>query len=112
MAVPGALGLMSATVFAASEAKENNTTLMTDEVLPVKCILGWCGSEQGGNLLDVKFFLQYPFIFQLSLYNTPESQLRYEKPEVGHVEQGVASLRKRVGPYMSWCQVCFKTDIV
>uniref|UniRef100_A0A8C1WHD0 MICOS complex subunit n=1 Tax=Cyprinus carpio TaxID=7962 RepID=A0A8C1WHD0_CYPCA len=71
MAVPGALGLMSATVFAASEAKENNTTLMTDE---------------------------------LSLYDTPESQLRYEEPEVGHVEQAVASLRKTVEPYISWCQ--------
>ncbi|KAG1954266.1 MICOS complex subunit MIC26 [Pimephales promelas] len=69
MAVPGALGLMSATVFAASEAKENNTTLKTDE---------------------------------LSLYNTPESQLRYEEPEVGHVEQGVASLRKTAQPYISW----------
>lgn len=45
VAVPGALGLMSATVFAASEAKENNTTLMTDEVLPVQCDLGWCGAE-------------------------------------------------------------------
>ncbi|XP_051737725.1 apolipoprotein O, b isoform X2 [Ctenopharyngodon idella] len=71
VAVPGALGLMSATVFAASEAKENNTTLMTDE---------------------------------LSLYNTPESQLRYKEPEVGHVQQGVASLRKTVEPYISWCQ--------
>ncbi|XP_043081988.1 apolipoprotein O, b isoform X2 [Puntigrus tetrazona] len=71
VAVPGALGLMSATVFAASEAKENNTTLMTDE---------------------------------LSLYDTPESPLRYEQPEVGHVEQGVASLRKTVEPYFSWCQ--------
>lgn len=37
MAVPGALGLMSATVFAESEAKQNTTTtLMTDEVLPVQ----------------------------------------------------------------------------
>ncbi|XP_048031450.1 apolipoprotein O, b [Megalobrama amblycephala] len=71
VAVPGALGLMSATVFAASEAKENNTTLMTDE---------------------------------LSLYNMPESQLRYEEPEVGHVQQGVASVRKTVEPYISWCQ--------
>ncbi|XP_016359179.1 MICOS complex subunit MIC26-like isoform X1 [Sinocyclocheilus anshuiensis] len=71
MAVPGALGLMSATVFAASKAKENNTTLMTNE---------------------------------LSLYDTPESQLRYEEPEVGTVEQGVASLRKTVEPYVSWCQ--------
>ncbi|KAK2870089.1 hypothetical protein Q8A67_024481 [Cirrhinus molitorella] len=71
VSVPGALGLMSATVFAASEAKENNTTLMTDE---------------------------------LSLYDTPEPQLRYEEPEVGHVEQGVASLRKTVEPYLSWCQ--------
>ncbi|XP_073686832.1 apolipoprotein O, b [Garra rufa] len=71
VAVPGALGLMSATVFAASEAKENNTTLMTDE---------------------------------LSLYDTPEPQLRYKNPEVGHVEQGVASLRKTVEPYVSWCQ--------
>ncbi|XP_051538852.1 apolipoprotein O, b [Myxocyprinus asiaticus] len=71
VAVPGALGLMSATVFAASKAKQNSTTLMTDE---------------------------------LSLYNTPESQLKYEEPEVGHVEQGVASLRKTAEPYMSWCQ--------
>ncbi|ROK23328.1 MICOS complex subunit MIC26 [Anabarilius grahami] len=76
VAVPGALGLMSATVFAASEAKENNTTLMTDE---------------------------------LSLYSTPESQLRYEEPEVGHVQQGVASLRKTVEPYISWCQSYYKT---
>jgi len=56
MAVPGALGLMSATVFAASEAKENNTTLKTDEVLPVKFVLGWSGWERGGYLLDVKCF--------------------------------------------------------
>lgn len=63
MAVPGALGLMSATVFAASEAKENNTTLMTDEVLPVKCVLGWCGSERGGHLLDVKCFYNTPLFF-------------------------------------------------
>ncbi|XP_050954515.1 apolipoprotein O, b isoform X2 [Labeo rohita] len=62
---------MSATVFAASQAKENNTTLMTDE---------------------------------LSLYDTPEPQLRNQEPEVGRVEQGVASLRKTVEPYVLWCQ--------
>ncbi|XP_026101892.1 MICOS complex subunit MIC26 [Carassius auratus] len=71
VAGPGSLGLMSASVFAASKAKENTTTLMTDE---------------------------------LSLYDTPESQLRYEEPEVGHVEQAVSSLRKTVEPFVSWCQ--------
>ncbi|RXN34652.1 MICOS complex subunit MIC26-like isoform X1 [Labeo rohita] len=76
VAVPGALGLMSATVFAASQAKENNTTLMTDE---------------------------------LSLYDTPEPQLRNQEPEVGRVEQGVASLRKTVEPYVLWCQSYYKT---
>ncbi|XP_016363914.1 MICOS complex subunit MIC26-like isoform X2 [Sinocyclocheilus rhinocerous] len=78
VAVPGALGLVSATVFAASEAKEN-TTLMTDE---------------------------------LSLYDTPGSQLRYEEPEVGHVEQAAASLRKTVEPYISWCQTQFAMEKV
>ncbi|XP_056306537.1 apolipoprotein O, b [Danio aesculapii] len=71
MAVPGALGLMSATVFAASNAKENRAILMTDE---------------------------------LSLYDTPEPRLRYKEPDIGPVEQGVASLRKTVEPYFSWCQ--------
>lgn len=63
VAMPGALGLMSATVFAASEAKENNTTLMTDEVLPVQYDLGWCGAELGGHLLDVKCFYNTPLFF-------------------------------------------------
>lgn len=71
MAVPGALGLMSTTVFATKNAKENSAILMTDE---------------------------------LSLYDTPEPRLRYEEPDVGPVEQGVASLRKSVEPYCSWCQ--------
>ncbi|XP_065114309.1 apolipoprotein O, b [Paramisgurnus dabryanus] len=71
VAVPGALGLVSATVYAESEAKQNTTTLMTDE---------------------------------LSLYTTPESKMRYEESEVGHIEEGVASLRKTTKPYVSWCR--------
>ncbi|XP_055038683.2 apolipoprotein O, b isoform X2 [Misgurnus anguillicaudatus] len=71
VAVPVTLGLVSATVYAESEAKQNTTTLMTDE---------------------------------LSLYTTPESKMRYEEPEVGHIEEGVASLRKTTKPYVSWCR--------
>uniref|UniRef100_A0A671T114 MICOS complex subunit n=1 Tax=Sinocyclocheilus anshuiensis TaxID=1608454 RepID=A0A671T114_9TELE len=64
VAVPGALGLMSGTVFAARSFHSD----------------------------------------------TPEPQLRYKEPEVGHVEQAAASLRKTVEPYISWCQVCCCTD--
>lgn len=56
MAGPGALGLMSATVFAASEAKENNTTLMTDEVLPLRCVLGGKWHDVEGFYYSTIFF--------------------------------------------------------
>ncbi|XP_042561685.1 apolipoprotein O, b isoform X2 [Clupea harengus] len=63
--------MMPGTVFAASEAKQNNDTLIIDE---------------------------------LSLYTTPPSRLRYEEPAAGHVEQGVATLRKAAEPYTLQCQ--------
>ncbi|TRY58837.1 hypothetical protein DNTS_022341 [Danionella cerebrum] len=75
-AVPGACGLMSATVFTESEAKENTAPVVTDE---------------------------------LSLYDIPVSQLRYEEPKAGHVEQGVAALRRTLEPYISWYQSYYQT---
>ncbi|XP_062841212.1 apolipoprotein O, b [Trichomycterus rosablanca] len=71
VALPGAFSLMSGSVFAASEDKETDPALMTDE---------------------------------LSLYTTPQSRVHCVKPEVGSMEQGVASLRKSAEPYITWCQ--------
>ncbi|XP_035382176.1 apolipoprotein O, b isoform X2 [Electrophorus electricus] len=43
-------------------------------------------------------------IEELSLYTTPHSQVKYVETEVGHVEHGIASLRRTAEPYTVWCQ--------
>ncbi|XP_030622979.1 apolipoprotein O, b [Chanos chanos] len=74
LAVPGILSLMPGTVFASNEVKENSSTLAIDE---------------------------------LSLYTSPPPHPKPEHPQepgVGHVEQGVATLRKLAEPYTSKAQ--------
>ncbi|KAK1806532.1 hypothetical protein P4O66_005045 [Electrophorus voltai] len=48
-------------------------------------------------------------IEELSLYTTPHSQVKYVETEVGHVEHGIASLRRTAEPYTVWCQEFYKT---
>ncbi|KAK2910873.1 hypothetical protein Q8A67_003006 [Cirrhinus molitorella] len=72
--VSGTLGLISASVLAATASAEDdkpNTTLSVDE---------------------------------LSLYTTPQQKFQYVEPERGQVEESVATMRKLAEPYTTWCQ--------
>uniref|UniRef100_A0A9J8AJ03 MICOS complex subunit n=1 Tax=Cyprinus carpio carpio TaxID=630221 RepID=A0A9J8AJ03_CYPCA len=72
--VSGTLGLISASVLAASASADDDkpgTTLSVDE---------------------------------LSLYTTPQQRFQRVEAERGQVEESVAKLRKLAEPYTSWCQ--------
>uniref|UniRef100_A0A3B4EAQ0 MICOS complex subunit n=1 Tax=Pygocentrus nattereri TaxID=42514 RepID=A0A3B4EAQ0_PYGNA len=96
VAVPGTLYLMSGTVFAASDTKESDPSLMVDEDLPPIC----SDNEKSEDITGRQKSLH----FDLSLYTSPHSQVNYVEAEVGHVEQGVSVLRKSAEPYTKWCQ--------
>uniref|UniRef100_A0A8C1PQD5 MICOS complex subunit n=1 Tax=Cyprinus carpio TaxID=7962 RepID=A0A8C1PQD5_CYPCA len=77
--VSGTLGLISASVLAASASADDDkpgTTLSVDE---------------------------------LSLYTTPQQRFQRVEAERGQVEESVAKLRKLAEPYTSWCQGVYGT---
>ncbi|KAM4604949.1 apolipoprotein O, a [Polymixia lowei] len=41
---------------------------------------------------------------ELSLYTAPKQMYRYVEPEESQLEHGVATVRKTVEPYSTWCQ--------
>ncbi|XP_055008007.1 MICOS complex subunit MIC26-like [Boleophthalmus pectinirostris] len=41
---------------------------------------------------------------ELSLYTAPEQNFNFVQPEPGQLEETVASLRRSLEPYTSWCQ--------
>ncbi|KAF4113896.1 apolipoprotein O, a isoform X2 [Onychostoma macrolepis] len=77
--VSGTLGLISASVLAATASADDakpGTTLSVDE---------------------------------LSLYTTPQQKFQHVEPDRGQVEESVAKLRRLAEPYTTWCQGVYGT---